>query len=72
MNETEMLSLLKSIAPILDKAFDYDGDVFGMLNNYAVDVSIAIEKAIEKLSKWLIEWDLFSLIFTLYNTHPIC
>lgn len=51
MNENEMLSLLKSIAPILDKAFEYDGNVFGMLHNEAVDVSIAIEKAIEKLSK---------------------
>ena len=69
MNEKEMLSLLKSIAPILDKAFDYDGNVFGMLHNDAVDVSIAIEKAIEKLSKWLIEWDLVSLIFHLDNTH---
>ena len=51
MNEKEMLSILKSIVPILNKAFEYDGNVFGMLHNEAVDVSIAIEKAIEKLSK---------------------
>ena len=51
MNEKEMLSLLKSITPILNKAFEHDCDVFGMIHNDAVDVSIAIENAIKKLSK---------------------
>lgn len=37
--------------PIIDKAFDYDGDVFGMLHNDAVDVDTTIEKLIVKLEK---------------------
>jgi hypothetical protein len=51
MNDKELLSLLKSIKPIIDKAFDYDGDVFGMLHNDAVDVDTTIEKLIVKLEK---------------------
>lgn len=50
MSNAEILSLLKSILPIINKAFDYDGDVFGMLHNDATDVLIDVENAIKKLS----------------------
>ncbi len=32
---------------IINKAFDYDGDVFGILHNTAVDVIMALEQALK-------------------------
>jgi hypothetical protein len=33
----ELLEALKALLPILDKAWDFDGDVFGRLHNDAMD-----------------------------------
>ena len=44
----EMLSALKAVLPILDRAFEYDGDVFGIKHNDAVDVDQLIRDLIAK------------------------
>jgi hypothetical protein len=44
----ELLEALKSLLPILDKAWDFDGDVFGRLHNYAVDADMNARSAIAK------------------------
>lgn len=44
----EMLSALKAVLPILDRAFEYDGDVFGIKHNDAVDTDELIRAAIAK------------------------
>jgi hypothetical protein len=49
MNEAELLALLKSIAILMNKAFNYDGDVFGKLHNDAVDTACQIESLIKQI-----------------------
>lgn len=49
MDNKNLLQLLKDYKTVIDKAFDYDGDVFGMLHNNAVDVSISLTNEISKL-----------------------
>ncbi len=44
----EMLAALKAVLPILDRAFQYDGDVFGIKHNDAVDADDLIRAAIAK------------------------
>ena len=44
----EMLSALKAVLPILDRAFEYDGNVFGIKHNDAVDADELIRAAISK------------------------
>jgi len=44
----EMLSALKSVLPLLDLAFEYDADVFGIKHNDAVDVDDLIREIITK------------------------
>ena len=46
----ELLAALQVVQPILDKAFEYDGDVFGMLHNDAVDADILIREVIAKVT----------------------
>lgn len=40
----EMLAALRNVLPLLDKAFDYDANVFGILHNDAVDVEADIRR----------------------------
>ena len=42
----ELLEALKALLPILDKAWDFDGDVFGRLHNDAVDADMNARAAI--------------------------
>ena len=44
----ELLNALQAIIPILDRAFEYDGDVFGIMHNDAVDAEIQARAAIAK------------------------
>lgn len=44
----EMLSALKAALPILDRAFEYNGDVFGIKHNDAVDLDDLIREIITK------------------------
>jgi hypothetical protein len=44
----DLLEALKDLMPILDKAWDYDGDVFGRLHNDAVDAGQNARAAIAK------------------------
>ncbi len=44
----DLLEALKDLLPILDKAWDYDGDVFGRLHNDAVDAWRQARAAIAK------------------------
>lgn len=41
-------ALAKDIVAVLNKAFEFEGDVFGVLHNTAVDVLIAIEDAMKE------------------------
>lgn len=51
MGDRELLSFLKDVREVLGKAFDYDGDVFGILHNQAVDLDCKINRTIAKLEK---------------------
>jgi hypothetical protein len=42
----ELLEALKALLPILDKAWDFDGDVFGRLHNDAMDADMNARAAI--------------------------
>lgn len=44
----DMLAALKAAIPILDRAFEYDGNVFGIKHNDAVDADELIRAAIAK------------------------
>lgn len=44
----ELLAALRALLPVIDKAWEYDGDVFGMLHNAAVDADAAARAAIAK------------------------
>ena len=51
----ELLNALQAIIPILDRAFEYDGDVFGIMHNAAVDAGIQARAAIAKAEAALAE-----------------
>lgn len=42
----ELLAALQAVLPVLDCAFEYEGDVFGILHNDAVDARQLIRTAI--------------------------
>lgn len=42
-----LLEALKALLPVLDKAWDFDGDVFGRLHNDAVDADARARAAIK-------------------------
>ena len=44
----ELLEALKDLLPILDKAWEFDGDVFGFLHNDAVDADMNARAAIAR------------------------
>ena len=43
----EVVELAKKMYPILQKAFDHEGDVFGMLHNDAVDLDCELENILK-------------------------
>lgn len=40
--------LIEDAVRIINKAFEFDGDVFGMMHNDAVDTLESLERALEK------------------------
>jgi hypothetical protein len=44
----ELLAALQALIPVLDKLWEYDGDVMGMLHNRAADADDAARAAIAK------------------------
>ena len=44
----ELLEALENVLPALDRAFAYDGDVFGILHNDAVDAYSKARATIDK------------------------
>ena len=44
----ELLSALQAIIPVLERAFDFDGDVLGIMHNEAVDAELQARAAIAK------------------------
>jgi hypothetical protein len=48
MNDKELLELVIEAKRLIDKAFEHDGDVFGVEHNNAVDFIDAAKQAIAK------------------------
>ena len=46
-----LLEACKALLPILDKAWDFDGDVFGRLHNDAVDAELTARAAIKAVEE---------------------
>jgi hypothetical protein len=44
----ELLAALTALLPVLDKAWNFEGDVFGRLHNDAVDADVNARAAIAK------------------------
>ena len=57
--QQKYIKLMERASKVIDKAFGYDGDVFGILHNYATDVLSELEQTCK-------------LVQSKHKSHPRC